>query len=569
MAVKWQRLILLAGALLALGASARARVAVQKATLWHGGPIITMDGSRPKLVEAVVERGGKIVFTGPLAKARMAAGPRAVDRNLDGKTLLPGFIDAHSHFGLALQLAGGIDLAGSEIERPRSIPALLATLQSEVARRGIAKGDWVIAWRYDQDQLTEKRHVTRDELDAALPDHKVVLLHFTMHGLVANSPSLNAFKVSEQSPVPAGGVMTRMPDGRYSGLMFETAMYAYAVPALPKPTQEQRLAALEVAQNNYAREGYTHVQEGATQPADLAFLTSDAAKARMKLDLALLPYWEQVDALIARDDVHFGQYDRHVKLQGIKFVLDGSPQARTGWFTRDYALGSPDGKHPWHGQPVIDERQFGALAGKVHAKGWQLFVHANGDAAIDMAIRTFDKLGIRSADNRRPVVIHSQFQRADHLPAYARIGVAPAYFTSHTLYFADIHRQNFPPAVVDFISPMRAARRAGLHPSNHTDFPVTPLDVMTMLWSSMERTSQTSVVSGAAQRLTAYEALQAITTDAAWQISEENRKGRIAPGLLADFVVLDGNPLVIQRRDLRSIRVVETVKEGRTVWRSH
>ena len=559
----WTRLALVAGAVLGSGTATNAG----PATLWHGGPIVTMDGDRPQTVPAVVERDGTIVFTGPLAKARRVAGQDAAERDLQGRTLLPGFVDAHSHFALAMQLAGGIDLLDPQVAKPRDIPQLLATLKDQVARRGIAPGDWVIVWRYDQDQLAERRHVTRAELDSALPDHKVVMLHFTMHGLVANSAALSAFGVTEQTPVPPGGVMTRMADGRYSGLMFETAMFALAAPKLPKPTEQQRLAALDAAQIAYARNGSTHMQEGATQAADLAFLTSPAARARLQLDLAVIPSWDQIDALAARDDLQFGCYDGHVKLQGIKFVLDGSPQARTGWFTRPYAQGSPAGEHPWHGQPIIQEAEWLALARKAHARGWQLFVHANGDAAIDMAIRGFDALGITAADNRRPVVIHSQFQRADHLPAYARIGVGPAYFSSHTHYFADIHRSNFPAAVVDFISPLRAAKAAGLHPSNHTDFPVTPLDPMMMLWSAMTRQSLSGTITGPDQRISAYAALQAITSDAAWQVFEEQRKGRIKPGMLADFVVLDRNPLTLAPDAVRGLKVVETVKQGHTVWR--
>jgi len=166
----------------------------------------------------------------------------------------------------------------------------------------------------------------------------------------------------------------------------------------------------------------------------------------------------------------------------------------------------------------------------------------------------------------RAVVIHSQFQRPDQLAAYQRIGVGPAYFSNHTFYFADTHRSNFPREVVDFISPFQAAFKAGLRPSNHSDAPVTPLDPMAQLWSSMTRLSQTGVVSGPEQRLSTWEGLQMLTTGPAWQIFEENRKGRIKAGLLADFVVLDKNPLTTPIDEIRSIKLLETVKEGQTIW---
>ncbi len=560
---------------LALGALALASLAAvdgqakgprRPAAVWLGGPIITMDGDQPRTVEAVVERGGRIVFAGSEATARGIAGRKAQTRDLKGATMLPGFIDAHSHFAIALQLAGGIDLSDPDIGPPSDIPTLLAVVKQQVAARAIPEGQWVVVWQYNEEALVERRHVTRAELDSILPRHKVAVMHISVHGLVANSAALAAAGIDERTPVPDGGVMTKGTDGKLTGLLFEKAMFPF-IPHLPQPTTEQKLAALDAAQTRYTRGGYTHAQDGSTQPADVAFLTGKEAGRRIQIDLALLPNWMGLNALLARKDVSLGTYNGHVKLQGIKLMLDGSPQARTAHMTRDYARGAPDGSHPWHGQPVVAEEEFLAQARAVHARGWQIFVHANGDAAIDTAIRSFDALGIKAADDRRPVVIHSQFQRPDQLAAYARIGVGPAYFSNHTHVFADTHRSNFSPEVVGFISPFKAARAAGLNTSNHSDFPVTALDPMAQLWTSMARTSLTGVVSGADQRLSAYEGLQALTTGPAWQVFEENRKGRIKAGLLADFVVLDRNPLTTPLDEIRAIKVLETVKEGQTVWR--
>ena len=560
--------ITLAGALaLTVGMAAQAKPSAEPATLWHGGTILTMDGDTPQTVQAVVTRQGKIVFTGTVRQARKVAGRGAQTRDLKGATMLPGFIDAHSHFALALQAAGGIDLGDPANGEPHTIPTLLSTVKRAAEQRGIPKGGWVVVWGYDQENLDEARHITRAEIDAVLPDHKVALLHVSFHGLIANSAALAAAGLKDGDPVPEGGVMTSGPDGKLTGLLFERAMYPVAG-LMPRPDQQGMLAAIETAQLRYAREGYTQMQEGATQPNDIAFLTSPAAKERLKLDLAMLPIFTGLDPLLQRKDVQFGTWQGHVKLQGIKFILDGSPQARTAYFTRDYARGAPDGSHPWHGQPVTSEAEFLATARLAHERGWQLFVHANGDAAIDMAIKTFDTLGIKAADNRRPVVIHSQFMRPDQIPQYKRIGVGPAYFSNHTYYWGDVHRTNFPGEVVGFISPLKASKEAGLIPSNHTDYPVTKLDTRMMLWTAMARTSKTGVVSGAEQRIGAYEALQALTTGPAWQAFEEDRRGRIKPGLLADFVVLGSNPLTTQVADIRGIKVLETIKEGRTVWKA-
>lgn len=564
MALRAIKLGLAGLALTMLGASGHANQPAQPTSLWHHGTIITMDGPAPRTVQAVVVSGGKILFAGTEVQARKIAGPRAEDHDLHGATMLPGFVDAHSHFSMLMQVNTGIDLdAGGQ--SPGDIPSLIAKIRQGIERKHIAEGEWVIAWNYKDAALAEKRHVNRDDLDAAFPHHKVMLMHFTGHGLVANSAAMAAAGVADEAPNPPGGLFLRDAKGRLNGVVFEAALLPF-FKIMPRPTPVQMLDALDETQMGYARYGYTHAQDGASQLDQMNFLISPVATARMKIDLAVLPSFAGLDTILNRQDLHFGTYHGHVKLEGIKFVLDGSPQARTAFFTRDYALGSPEGAHPWHGQPIVKQEEFDALARQVHARGWQIFVHANGDAAIDMAIKGFDSLGIKAKDNRRPIVIHSQFQRPDQLAAYARIGVGPAYFTNHTYYFADIHRTNFPKEVVDFISPIKAAMKAGLHPSNHSDAPVTTLDPFIQLWSSMARTSLTGVVSGADQRLTAYEGLQMLTTGPAWQVFEENRKGRIKVGLLADFVVLDRNPLTTPLDQIRAIKVLETVKEGQVIW---
>lgn len=544
-----------------------AHASAQDSSLYRGGTIITMDGDTPQTVEAVVTRGGRIAFAGSESEARKAAGNDVAIHDLKGATMLPGFVDAHSHFAVAMQMAGGLDLRDGGLPPVTDIASLQRTIRDDIGRQAVPEGGWVIVWQYDNEALAEKRHITRAELDAVAADRKIVVLHQSLHALVANSAALHAAGLTDASQPPAGGMMLRDADGRLNGVLLEQSTFLMLA-AMPQLSPEQKLARLDAAQQRYFAEGYTHAQDGATMPADLAFFTSPAAHEHLKIDLVLLPLYTGLDALLARPDIRFGDYDGHVKLQGIKVILDGSPQARTGYFTHDYARGAPDGSHPWHGAPAMDQAAFDRLATTVTNRGWQIFVHANGDAAIDMAIKGFDAAGIKAADDRRPVVIHSQFQRRDQLADYKRIGVGPSYFSNHAWYWADVHRTNFPKEVVDFISPLRSARAAGLIPSNHSDYSVTPLDTRFMLWTSMARVSPTGVVSGPDERLNAYEALQALTTGPAWQAFEENRKGRIKAGLLADFVILDRNPLKTPVDGIRDIKILETIKEGRSAWRA-
>lgn len=548
-------------------AGATAAAAQEAPTLYAGGPIITMAGDAPEQVEAVVTQGGVIRFVGSQreAEARFGADLQRVD--LNGRTMLPGFIDGHSHFGMALMQAGGANLGSPPVGSVTNVAGLIEALREHINRQSIPPGQWVVGWNYDQSQLAEARHVTRAELDAAFPDHKLVLLHVSMHGAVLNRAALTASNITAATADIPGGVIGRDADGEPNGLLMETAMFS-AMAHLPQPTAEQRLAALEAAQAAYFAQGYTHAQEGAAQMADIRFLTSDAARARLRIDMSIEALFTELPALLANPVQPFGQWRDHVKLQGVKFILDGSPQARTAYFTQPYRQGGPNGERDWHGTPIVDQATFNALAGQAHAAGLQLFMHANGDAAIDMAISGLETLGISAADNRRPVVIHSQFQRLDQLPRYAAIGVGPSYFTNHTFFWGDVHVGNVGEAMASGISPLRSARAAGLHVSNHTDYPVTALNTRFMLWSAMARKSRSGAVIGPDQRVDAYAALQALTSGPAWQLFEDSRKGRIAEGLLADFVILDRNPLDTPVDTIRSINVTATIKDGVTVYGS-
>lgn len=262
----------------------------------------------------------------------------------------------------------------------------------------------------------------------------------------------------------------------------------------------------------------------------------------------------------------FGEYRKNFKLQGIKFTQDGSPQGKTAFVTSPYLTGGPAGQKNWSGETTQPKEDFIKQVRGAFDAGLQVFVHANGDGAIDQVIEAVEKAGVTADDDRRTVVIHSQFQRPDHLDKYAKLGMSPSYFTNHTYFWGDVHVKNIGKEKADFISPVKSAVGKGLVYSNHTDFNVTPLDPFFVMWSAMSRTSRTNNVIGADQRINMYTALQGLTTGPAWQIFEENIKGRIKEGLLADFVILSSNPMKTELNELRDIDVLETIKRDKTVF---
>jgi predicted amidohydrolase YtcJ len=264
----------------------------------------------------------------------------------------------------------------------------------------------------------------------------------------------------------------------------------------------------------------------------------------------------------------FGEYHNGLKLQGIKFTQDGSPQGKTAWVSTPYLTGGPGGEENWRGEPTQPKEAFIAQVKAAFDAGLQVQVHANGDATIDATIEAVERAGITAADDRRTLVIHSQFQRPDQLDKYVELGMSPSYFTNHCYFWGDVHIKNIGREKADFISPVKAAKDKGLVYSNHTDFNVTPLDPFFVIWTAMARESRSGEVIGPDQRVDAYTALQGLTTGPAWQLFEEDRKGKIKEGLLADFVILSENPLETGVDGIRDIEVLETVKKGTTIYKA-
>jgi predicted amidohydrolase YtcJ len=251
-------------------------------------------------------------------------------------------------------------------------------------------------------------------------------------------------------------------------------------------------------------------------------------------------------------------------------IIDGSPQGKTAFWSEPLLTDGPGGEKKWRGEPLFPPEVINRAAKELYSKGIQVFSHCNGDAAIDMMIDAAREAGVTAADDARTVIIHSQFMRPDQLDAYVELGFTPSFFTTHAFYWGDVHIQNAGKERADFISPMASAQKKGIRFSNHSDFSVTPIDPIRMAWSAVSRTSRTGQVLGIEERVDMWTSLKALTIDAAWQIREEDIKGTIAPGKLADLVILDANPMDVDTVDVDKvldIKVVETLKEGKTVYK--
>ncbi|AOL22602.1 hypothetical protein Ga0102493_111576 [Erythrobacter litoralis] len=534
----------------------------------HGGPILTMASAVPTYVEAVVVDEGKIVFVGKEAEAMKLKVDGTELKDLEGKVMMPGFIDPHSHFIDSLVLGDRINVSAPPAGPAADVDAIVAELKKGATAKGLKPGELLLGYGYDENLMPDGKVLSRDILDAAFPDNPVGIVHVSMHGAVMNSKAMEKFGYTDGMPTPEGGVILRKADGKaLQGLVMEAA-YIPMITKLPIPSEADEVEAARKGQMIYAAAGVTTAQEGATHVAPLAQLKRIAEKGGFFIDVVAYPFVTDLEAILKDNaPATFGSYTNRFKIGGCKITADGSPQGRTAWFTTPYLQGGPAGEADYTGGPGIPTDLMKKTMRFCYDNNLQVLLHANGDAAIDYLIKLHrEAAGDDPAGDRRTVCIHCQFIRPDQIAEFRELNLIPALFTDHTFFFGDTHVANRGIEQAAFISPMKAALAAGLKPTNHTDAFVVPLNQMLTVWTAVNRPLRSGETLGADQRITPYEALQAITVNAAYQYREEATKGSIAPGKLADLVILSADPLKVDPMAIRDITIEETIKEGETIY---
>ncbi|MBK9730430.1 MAG: amidohydrolase [Chitinophagaceae bacterium] len=527
-----------------------------------------MEGNEAAYPEALAIQAGKIVFVGSKAEAEEMKGDATVMVDLQGKTMLPGFIDPHSHFINALSMGSQANCFAPPVGPAKNIDGIIAALKDLQAKKNIPKGEIIMGYGYDENQMPDGSMLNRDDLDKAFPDNPVIVGHVSLHGGVLNSMALKKFGYSDKTATPDGGIIIRKPGTNEPyGLIMETA-FLPVFANLPKPTTEQQMQGLKDGQMIYASAGVTTAQEGATHKADLDILVNGATQNALYIDVISYPFILDLRNVLADHPFsEFGSYHNHLKIGGVKITSDGSPQGKTALFSTPYLTGGPGGEKSWKGEPTFPQDSLNAWLKWLYGEKIQVLIHANGDGAIDMILKAHEfAMGSDTSGDRRTTVIHSQFVRPDQLIKYKTYHIIPSLYTEHTFFFGDTHIQNRGMEQASFISPLNTTLKMGITATNHTDFNVLPIDQMMVVWSAVNRITRTGVLLGADERITPYQALQCITINAAYQYFEESSKGSLKAGKLADLVILDKNPLKEDPMEIKNIKVVQTIKEGQTIY---
>ncbi len=537
--------------------------------IFFNGDIITVAEGQPR-AQAVAIADGKIVAVGSNQEVTALQGPATEMVDLRGKTMVPGFVDAHSHFVNALQVLTYANVSAPPVGPVNSIAELLQVVAEHKARWKPAPGEWIVGYGYDSNMLSDGREMTCDDLDTVSPDNPVMIIHVSLHGAVLNSLALRTFEITADTPTPPGGVILRKPGGNEPAGLIQEVAFLPIFAKMPKPTTEELLERMQGAQEIYAAAGITTATEGASGVSDLGLLTRAAQEGRFYLDIVSLALITELDEILKEHKTEdFGHYQNRLKLYGTKTFADGVPMSRTAFFRDPYLLPGPNGESPWRGEPMFPYETFQAMFQKAYQQGIPLFIHANGDEALDMLLQAHEAAaGDRKREKLGTTIIHCQFARPDQLKKFAKYNINVSFYTEHTFFFADAHLKNLGPERTHPCSPMKTALAAGVRCSNHTDFSVLPIDQMLTIWTAVNRISRTGQVIGSDERVTPLQALRAITIEAAHHYREEDRKGSIEVGKLADLAVLSANPLTVDPLTIKEIQVLGTVKEGKTIYSS-
>ncbi len=521
-------------------------------TLYTGGTILTME--EPLYAQALLEEDGIIQAVGDLTEVEALAGRQVRRVHLEGQTLIPAFLDPHSHLmawaAAMLQVPLGDCTTKEEI---------CQSLAAYVRREELPPGAWVKGTGYDPASLGEGCPPLREELDACCPGHPVVIQHASGHAGVFNSLALEQLGVGEETPCPQGGEMGRDEQGRLNGYMEEKA-FLELLPRMPMDDPEDILRALGAAQDRYASYGITTVQEGALMDGMLPLYREAVDRGLLKLDVVAYGgpggRWEESLAS------HWGAYRGGLKLGGYKLFLDGSPQGRTAWLREPYR-----GEESYRGYPTMTDRQLDEALSHALERRVQVLAHCNGDGAAEQLLsavrRVEDRVGRKL---RRPVMIHAQLVGRDQLRTVKALGVIPSFFVAHVYHWGDFHVDNLGLERAEGISPAASAWKLGIPFTFHQDTPVLPPDMMETIWCAVNRLTRSGRVLGGGETIPVLEAMKAVTVHAAYQYFEEGEKGSLRRGKQADFAVLERDPLKTPPEELRHIRVQATIRRGQVIY---
>lgn len=532
--------------------------------IFYNGKIITMNQTDAESTineapEAILVERGLIVKVGTLEEMRNIAGHRVKYHNLEGCCLMPAFIDSHSHFVMNAQMSLCADLS-----KCASFKDIVKSLKQYIADHHIKEKNAIVGFGYDHNFLKEGRHPDKRVLDQVSETIPIVILHVSAHLGCGNSAALKMAYINSETENPKGGYIGRLEDGKEPSGYLEESALTYIQKAVTPYIKKDFRYALKNMQTRYLKNGITTVQEGAATIQDFKLLKLLSRIHKIKLDIIVYPMMTpDIGNLMNKYGEAYRKYNKHLKIGGYKLVLDGSPQGKTAWMSSPYMNSGDYSGYAWLEDEIVEKNIEKALEEKR-----QIMAHCNGDAASEQFLNAYEKVLQRNKvkGDFRPVMIHCQTVRNDQLDKMKKLNMIASFFIGHVWYWGDVHIKNLGAERGNHISPVRDALDRKISVNFHQDTPVTEPDMLHSVWCAVNRISRSGKTIGNDQKISVYEALKAVTVNAAYQYYEEGQKGSIKEGKRADFVVLDKSPLEVDPMEVKDITILKTIKDGKVIY---
>ncbi len=511
--------------------------------IYINGDFITLENDN---IEAIAIENDKIIKTGSKAEIIKLADDNTEIIDLKGNTLMPSFIDAHSHiFALAKSL---MQISIDGLTSTEEIKNCLAKYKKENRTN-----EWIIVNGYDNNILKNREHITKQELDEIFPDTPVIIENKSRHNGIANSKALEKLGITKTTAAPEGGRIIFD-----TGLLEENA-FIDSLKKIPLPKIDEIMIAFKEAQEIYASHGITMAQEGVITNELAKIYKLLANKNEIFLNIVAYMDYKNVDKIKKEYCEYINKYNNNFKIGGIKIFLDGSPQAKTAWLREAYTNESE-----YYGYRIMKDEDVEEILENTKENNLQILAHCNGDKAAEQYINAIKKV----AGLKRPVMIHAQLLGLDQLEDVKKYNIIPSFFISHIYYFGDIHIKNLGIKRAEHISPAGSSLKHNILFTFHQDTPVIEPDMFETIWCAVNRITKEGKVLGEDERISVLEAIKAVTTNAAYQYGEEDVRGSLKAGKKADLIIIDRNPLKVYKDDLRNIKILETIKDGKTIYKS-
>jgi len=546
-------------------------------TIYFNGKVITVNDKQPKATVVAV-KDGKILYVGDIRGSKPLTSESTKKVDLAGKTMVPGFVDAHGHVvsaGIQAASANLLPMPDGSVNNFNELSDVMSSWgNSEAGKIFIDNTGWLVGFGFDDSQLAEQLFPTAETLNAINDKKPMMIIHQSGHFGVFNQQALDKAGIDDCTKKVSGGVIRCKADGvTPNGVLEENAFFSALAIFQANVDDAYNLELFSKGMHSFARFGYTTAQEGRAFAPTLVVAEAKANGMALPIDVALYVDYTAKDALKTSKFYSGSGYDgigytNGLRIAGVKMTLDGSPQGKTAWLSKPYFV-PPEGQDASYlGYPAMTEEQVETEIMDAYAQNRQVLAHCNGDAAIDRYLDAIEKAVAKyGVNDRRVVLIHGQTMRKDQISRLKTLDVIPSLFPMHTFYWGEWHKTSvLGPERAAYISPTRDVLDAGLIFTSHHDAPVALPDSMRVLSATVTRVTRSGEILGADQRVTPYEGLKAITIWPAYQHFEENQKGSIEVGKQADFVVLSANPLTVDPLTIADIKVLKTINDDKVVF---